>query len=100
LVGLATDDLMIVQEFWVVFLLGSQKDNHFITSIKHIVATTPFTMNDNELVIGDKFITGLNAVCRVTVSIILEEREFVVGHTWWWVGCYIVYIIGYIPSNQ
>jgi len=47
---------MIVQEFWVVFLLGSQKGNHFITSIKHIVAMSPFTMNDNALVIGDKFI--------------------------------------------
>jgi len=58
-------------------------------------------MNDNVLVIGDKFITGLNAVCGVTVSIILEEREFLVGHTWWWwVGYNIVYIIGYISSNQ
>jgi len=36
-------------------------------------------MNDNALVIGDKFIIGLNPVCGVTISIILEEREFLVG---------------------
>jgi len=38
-------------------------------------------MNDNALVIRDKLIVGLNAVCRVTVSIILEEGEFLVGHS-------------------
>jgi len=39
LVGLAMDDLMIVQEFWVSLLLGSQKGNHFLASIKHIETT-------------------------------------------------------------
>jgi len=72
---------MIVQEFWVSLLLGCQKGNHFITSIKHIEAMSPFTMNYNALVIRDKFIVGLNAVCRITISIILEEGEFLVGHS-------------------
>jgi len=36
-------------------------------------------MNDNALVIRDKLIVGLNAVCGVTVSIILEEGEFLEG---------------------
>jgi len=48
-------------------------------------------MNDNARVIRDKLIVGLNAVCRVTLSIILEEREFLVGHTKRW-GITIFYI--------
>jgi len=48
-------------------------------------------MNDNTLVIRGKLIVGLNTVCGVTVSIILEEREFLVGHTKWW-GAAIFYI--------
>jgi len=82
---------MIVQEFWVVFLLGSQKGNHFITSIKHIVAMSPFTMNNNALVIGDKFKAGLNAVCGFAIIGTLEEREFLMAHTWWCGECYIYY---------
>jgi len=90
LVGLATDGLVIVQEFWVSLLLGSQKGNHFITSIKHIETTSPLAMNDNALVIRDKLIVGLNAACRVAISIILEG-EFLVGHTKRW-GAAIFYI--------
>jgi len=33
------------------------------------------------LVIGDKLIVGLNTVCVVAVGVILEEGEFLVGHT-------------------
>jgi len=58
----ATDDLMEVQELRVVFLLGRQKGNHLVAGAEHIVKTSPFTMNDNKLVIGNKFIAGLNTV--------------------------------------
>jgi len=39
-------------------------------------------MNDNVLVIGDKFIAGLNTVCGFGIGSMLEEREFLVGHGW------------------
>jgi len=81
LVGLATDYLMIVQEFWVGLLLGNQKSNHLVTSIENIEATSPLAMNGNMLVIRDKLVAGLNTVCIVAVCIILEEGEFLVGHT-------------------
>jgi len=90
LVGLAMDYLMIVQEFWVSLLLGSQKGNHFITSIKHIEATSPLAVNDNTLVIRDKLIVGLNAIGVVAVSVILEEGEFLVGHTKRWGLLYLL----------
>jgi len=45
---------------------------------------SPLAMNNNALVIRDKLIVGLNAVCGVTISIILEEGEFLVGHTKQW----------------
>jgi len=77
------DCLMIVQEFWVS-LLGCQKGNHLIASIKHIEAASPLAVNDNMLVIRDKLIVGLNAVCVVAVSVILEKREFLVGDTKGW----------------
>jgi len=64
---------MKVQEAWDCLFFGGQKGNHFITGIKHIVATSPFTMNNNEFVIGDKFIAGLNAVCGVAISSMLKE---------------------------
>jgi len=75
---------MIVQEFWVGLLLGNQKGNHLIASIKHIEAMSPLAVNDNTLVIRDKLIVSLNAVCVVAVCIILEEGEFLVGHTEQW----------------
>jgi len=75
---------VIVEEFWVGLLLGNQKGNHLIASIKHIEAASPLSVNGNMLVIGDKLIVGLNAVCIVAVGIILEEGEFLVGHTERW----------------
>jgi len=84
LVGLATDYLVIVEEFWVSLLLGNQKGNHLITSIKHIEAASPLAVNGNMLVIRDKLIVGLNAISIVAISVILEEGEFLVGHTEWW----------------
>jgi len=81
---------MIVQEFWVSLLLGCQKGNHLITSIKHIEATSPLAVNENMLVIRDKLILGLNTVCGVAISIILEG-EFLVGHSKQW-GAAIFYI--------
>jgi len=100
LVGLAMDYLMIVQEFWVGLLLGNQKGNHLIASIKHIEAASPFRMNGNMLVIGDELIVGLNAVCIVAISVILEEGEFLVGHTERWGSCCIDYMREQICSNQ
>jgi len=41
-------------------------------------------VNCNTLVIRDKLVVGLNAVCVITVGVILEEGEFLVGHTEWW----------------
>jgi len=61
--------------------LSNQKGNHLVASIKHIEATSPLAVNGNALVIGDKLIVGLNALCIVAVSVILEEGEFLVGHT-------------------
>jgi len=82
-----------VEEHCRVPLTGTrQKGNHFITGIKHIVATSPFTMNNNALVIRDKFITGLNDVYRAAFGSILEEREFLVGHSWWYCVDSILYI--------
>jgi len=81
---------MKVQEFRVVFLLGRQKGNYFITSIKHIVAKSLFTMNDNALFIRDEFITGLNDFCGVAISSILEEN-FLWGIVGGW-GDVILYI--------
>jgi len=79
LVGLDIDDLVEVQELGVVFNFGRQKGNQSFTGAEHIEAMSPFTMNDNALVIGDEFIAGLNAVCRVAIDGMLEEREFPVG---------------------
>jgi len=90
---------MIVQEFWVGLLLGNQKGNHLVTSIKNIETMSPFTVNDNALVIRDKLVVGLNAVCVVAVIIILEEGEFLVGHTEGG-GLLYLYNMGYISSNQ
>jgi len=52
---------------------------------------SPFTINNNALVIGDKFIVGLNAVCGVAINRMLEEGKFLVAHTWWCGECYIYY---------
>jgi len=84
LVGLAVDDLVIVEEFWVGLLLGNQKGNHFITSIKNIEAASPLAVDGNTLVIGDKLAVGLNAIGVVAIGIILEEGEFLVGLTERW----------------
>jgi len=86
LVGLAADDLMEVQELGVVFLLG----------IKYIVAISPFTMNDNALVIGDKLIAGINTIFGITPTGLLEEGEFLVCHVW---GGGAVYIIEHLSLN-
>jgi len=91
LVGLAGDDLVIVEELWVSLLLGNQKGNHLITSIKHIKAASPLAVNGNTLVIRDKLVVCLNAVCVVAVGVILEEGEFLVGHTEWWGLLYGIY---------
>jgi len=48
-------------------------------------------MNNNVLVIGDKFIVGLNAVCGFAIVGTLEEREFFMAHTWWCGECYIYF---------
>jgi len=37
-------------------------------------------MYDDTFVIGDKFIAGLNTVCRAAIKGILVERKFPVGH--------------------
>jgi len=63
--------------------LGNQKGHHLVASIKHMEAASPLTVNDNMLFIGDKLIVGLNAISVVAVGIILEEGEFLVGHTEW-----------------
>jgi len=83
---------MEIQELGVVFLLGRQKGNHFITGAEHIVATSPFSMNDNVFVIGDEFVAGLHSVCRVAINGMLEEREFPVGHGWWYWWMLYIYI--------
>jgi len=80
LVGLAADDLVIVEEFWVSLLLGDQKGNHLITSIKHIKAASPLAVNDDTFVIGGKLVVGLNAVCVIA----FVKWEFLIRHTEWW----------------
>jgi len=90
-VGLAADDLVIVEEFWVSLLLGNQKGNHLITSIKHIEAASPLAVNGDTFVIGGKLVVGLNAVCVVTFGVILEEGEFFIRHTERWGLLYGIY---------
>jgi len=41
-------------------------------------------VNGNALFIGNKLVVGLNAIGVVTIGVILEEGEFLVGHTEWW----------------
>jgi hypothetical protein len=82
---------VIVEEFWVGLLLGNQKGNHLVAGIKHIEATSPFTVNGDTFVIGDKIVVGLNAVCLVAFGVILEEGEFLIRHTEWWGLLYWLY---------
>jgi len=52
---------------------------------------SPLAVNGNILVIGHKLVVGLNAVCVIAVGVILEEGEFLVGHTERWGLLYSIY---------
>jgi len=87
-----------IEELWVSLLLFHKELAKLLKGIRDIVFASPFTMNDNMLVIGDKLIRAFNTVFGITPTGLLEEQEFLVCHVWFG-GCCIYYGTSCFKSN-